>query len=504
MTEGWDHIDWAQHDGAFGPAREAPEIFRAIASGGAEAAAEGRFAFYESLHHQGSVYPATVVAVPLLVELAMRPGVHGRDDLLSTIGRLGDPERSYGDVQPEVRAAVAAQSERLRPALDDPDPQVRAAAAYAADAAGAPAAGVADGLAGVARHLATAEDRRAAETAFAALLRVGSPAWREPALTAWAAGYDPVAAELFWDHPPAFDPEALHAIRGRLAAGTDGATPLIRLLHRWGPAAVEAAPEIAAAYCGVAAGALAAIGAHSAVPMLLERAFQGDIRAALAVRDLTGDGGAVPGAVAAHGARRRVDGFDLHLAAAAGPELAPLVPALRAWLAGPDLTDDVRCEVARLLWRATGDPAEALPTARAVLDQRGSSIGFAARLAADLAPDLDGADPGLADGLWAALSGAARWARPIAARGLWQLGVAVGDLVGPLLAGLAEARAEEAVALLVDMRATAAVPVLADLAERDERVPRYGSVSYYGSDVSWHDDALRARLRAAVTALGEP
>ncbi|MFC5004881.1 hypothetical protein ACFPIJ_44525 [Dactylosporangium cerinum] len=131
MTHGWDDIDWALHQGAYGPATDAPDILRAIASPDPQAANDGRFELHSTLYHQGSVYPATVVAVPFLVELAVRPGVHGRAALIATIGNLCDPDTSRGQEQPAVHAAIAAVSARLLPGLEDPDPEVREATAYA-------------------------------------------------------------------------------------------------------------------------------------------------------------------------------------------------------------------------------------------------------------------------------------------------------------------------------------------------------------------------------------
>jgi hypothetical protein len=97
VINGWDAIDWVGHEGAYGPATETPQILRAIASADPQTAADGRFEFYSSLHHQGTVYPATVLAAPFLVELAGRPGVHGRADLLSTIGQLCDPDQTNAE-----------------------------------------------------------------------------------------------------------------------------------------------------------------------------------------------------------------------------------------------------------------------------------------------------------------------------------------------------------------------------------------------------------------------
>ena len=131
MLAGLHDIDWAAHEGAYGPAEEAPDILRSIASSDPEIAGEGRYEFASSLWHQGTVYPVTLLAVPFLVELATTPGVHRRDLLLHMLGALCDPDQTDGDHQPAVRAAVAAHTDVLLPQLADPDPEVRECAAYA-------------------------------------------------------------------------------------------------------------------------------------------------------------------------------------------------------------------------------------------------------------------------------------------------------------------------------------------------------------------------------------
>ena len=91
----------------------------------------------------------------------------------------------------------------------------------------------------------------------------------------------------------------------------------------------------------------------------------------------------------------------------------------------------------------------------------------------------------------------ARLGDPDAARTLWRLGTPATDLVEPLLAAAADPYGQpDAVTLLVEMRAVTAVPGLVELAERDERVVRYGNMDYV-----WRDDALRRHLRTAVTVL---
>ncbi|GGN07784.1 HEAT repeat protein [Actinoplanes campanulatus] len=132
MLNGIDDIDWFALDGAYGPCTEAPDILRAIASPDPEKAGEGRYDFFSSIWHQNTVYPVTAEVIPFLVELAGTPGVHQRDHLLHALGSLCDPDQVNGEARNLVRASVAVHSGPLLPLLTDPDPEIRAQAAYAA------------------------------------------------------------------------------------------------------------------------------------------------------------------------------------------------------------------------------------------------------------------------------------------------------------------------------------------------------------------------------------
>jgi hypothetical protein len=138
MLQEVDHGSWDRLSHAYGPAVDTPELLRQAASSDEEVAKEAVSELYGSIFHQGTVYPATVVAVRFLAELAVG-APHGRDELVWMLGQLADPEHAYGDDFPAVRAAVAAQLPTLEALLADDDQQVREAAAYAAAHAGVPA-----------------------------------------------------------------------------------------------------------------------------------------------------------------------------------------------------------------------------------------------------------------------------------------------------------------------------------------------------------------------------
>jgi hypothetical protein len=139
-------------------------------------------------------------------------------------------------------------------------------------------------------------------------------------------------------------------------------------------------------------------------------------------------------------------------------------------------------------WRATGDAALVLPVVEAALigeDEVGSTdLAFTVDLAARLAP----AGASLVPLLWTVLH--QKWPAVAAARALLRYGADPAGLIGPLVA-LASNAYQDAVELLVELRATEALPALAELAERDRRQT---------VDVG-RDEAVRRALRAAVAAL---
>ncbi|MDR7381106.1 hypothetical protein [Promicromonospora iranensis] len=131
MLEDLDTINWEGLGGAYGPAGDAAEILRGLASPDKGVAGEALDEFLSSIWHQGTVYPVTAVAVPFIVDLAAGRAVHHRDALCFALGAFGDPNMSDGSALPAVREALRAHSDSLLPLLEDPEVAVREAATYA-------------------------------------------------------------------------------------------------------------------------------------------------------------------------------------------------------------------------------------------------------------------------------------------------------------------------------------------------------------------------------------
>lgn len=66
---GLDSHPWSTVDHAYGPAEDLPGLLRAFAEGG-EDAEEALHELYGSIVHQGTVYAASVYAVPFLARIA--------------------------------------------------------------------------------------------------------------------------------------------------------------------------------------------------------------------------------------------------------------------------------------------------------------------------------------------------------------------------------------------------------------------------------------------------
>jgi len=145
-------IDWSALEDAYGPATDLPGDMRGLVSSAPRKRAAALERLWARLCHQGSVYPASVAAVPQLVDLARsrRTGERHRILELLTGIAIGDhtnfldgslsparqrprPRRTTAvkTVEGQCHEAVASRSSFLRDLVADRDARVRAAAAFA-------------------------------------------------------------------------------------------------------------------------------------------------------------------------------------------------------------------------------------------------------------------------------------------------------------------------------------------------------------------------------------
>ncbi|WP_188306811.1 HEAT repeat domain-containing protein, partial [Streptomyces sp. CBMA123] len=123
---GLDAHPWATVSHAYGSAEDLPDLLRAFAEGGEEAD-EAREELYSSILHQGTVYPASVDAVPFLARIAAA----GRQvvEVLWMLGGLAETDDEWEIPDGAVRAAVAGQLPLLTTLLADDEAEVRGLAA---------------------------------------------------------------------------------------------------------------------------------------------------------------------------------------------------------------------------------------------------------------------------------------------------------------------------------------------------------------------------------------
>ncbi|MFK0019947.1 hypothetical protein [Streptomyces sp. NPDC090798] len=129
-----NEVDWAALEHAYGPAGDVPEMIRVLYAEESPQTERGENVGEElinNLNHQGSLYPATLEAVPFLAHLALHVSWH-REAVLEVLTGLAELDE-WGVPAPEslggrVRAAVLAELPLLMGCLTDPDPFVRQAA----------------------------------------------------------------------------------------------------------------------------------------------------------------------------------------------------------------------------------------------------------------------------------------------------------------------------------------------------------------------------------------
>ncbi|MQS16636.1 HEAT repeat domain-containing protein [Streptomyces kaniharaensis] len=125
---GLDAHPWASVSHAYGPAEDLPDLLRALAEGGGDAE-EAISELYSCILHQGTVYSASVDAVPYLARIAAaaRPGTV---EVLCLLGGLAESDDEFEIAPGAVRAAVATQIPLLIPLLAHEDVDVRLLTAW--------------------------------------------------------------------------------------------------------------------------------------------------------------------------------------------------------------------------------------------------------------------------------------------------------------------------------------------------------------------------------------
>uniref|UniRef100_UPI001CEC116E hypothetical protein n=1 Tax=Streptomyces sp. NK15101 TaxID=2873261 RepID=UPI001CEC116E len=131
---GLHDVDWASHRHAYGPAADVPGLLRALYR--PDDAADAADTLFMKVHHQGGcVESAAVAALPFLVRAAADPGVATTVridliDLVACVAAEGNRVEARW-IAPGWAEAWDAAVPGLPALLDDPEPEVRTAAAGA-------------------------------------------------------------------------------------------------------------------------------------------------------------------------------------------------------------------------------------------------------------------------------------------------------------------------------------------------------------------------------------
>lgn len=106
LTQALDGVPWAELEHAYGAADDVPALLHAVALGSERVRTEAWWELWGNVHHQGTVYPATVRVVPFIAALAADPEYPDYAEALSFLRQLAIGD---GAAAPQVRAAVRAE-----------------------------------------------------------------------------------------------------------------------------------------------------------------------------------------------------------------------------------------------------------------------------------------------------------------------------------------------------------------------------------------------------------
>jgi hypothetical protein len=121
VLDGVDDVDWAGLWHARGRAVDMPALLRGLTSADAARRAEAFGELEASLLHQDDIFPATLAAIPLLIDMAYTAGLPDRARILRFLAALGDTGAD------EARDLIADATPRLLSLLVDTDVEVRRA-----------------------------------------------------------------------------------------------------------------------------------------------------------------------------------------------------------------------------------------------------------------------------------------------------------------------------------------------------------------------------------------
>ncbi len=88
MLETLDTVDWANYKHAYGAADDVPDLLRGLVSSNEEERKESLYELYGNIWHQGTIYAATVQALPFLIEILENVPAEQREDIADLVARI--------------------------------------------------------------------------------------------------------------------------------------------------------------------------------------------------------------------------------------------------------------------------------------------------------------------------------------------------------------------------------------------------------------------------------
>ncbi|MHA1274122.1 MAG: hypothetical protein ACTSQP_01375 [Promethearchaeota archaeon] len=95
MLEKLDEINWAEYEHAYGSAIDVPQCIRDLASQDKNVREKALHRLYGNIYHQGSIYPATLPAIPFFFELLEEPEVKDKDNIVKYLLTLAIDSDTY-------------------------------------------------------------------------------------------------------------------------------------------------------------------------------------------------------------------------------------------------------------------------------------------------------------------------------------------------------------------------------------------------------------------------
>jgi HEAT repeat protein len=167
-----DDVEWGRFRHAYGPAEDVPGLLQGLYDQDPARASRNLSTLWNRVRHQGGSSAPAALAVPFLLRAVSQPGVHHRSQLLLLAADAGHRNYYGGDRRQDMlrvedppdqpvidgsghpvgwalqaaRTAITAGVPLLTGLLDDPDPTVRAHAAYALATAAPPPPAARNGL----------------------------------------------------------------------------------------------------------------------------------------------------------------------------------------------------------------------------------------------------------------------------------------------------------------------------------------------------------------------